>query len=143
MLAAQWENLEVSVWQRMTGAPPRESKSFTGGWQGSYHPDGVKGTLEGRDDRWTGPTFQFVRSVSLKFGFDLNITTQPAAIRTNAGLELGTTSPWTQCVYAAGECRPSPRPSPQRERRSSWRARARSVPCGSPARHAPRVPRQG
>jgi len=74
--------------------------SNSGGWIGAYHPDGVKGTLAARDDRWTGPVAKLTELMAKELGFYPNVTEQPAAIRTNSRREIQSTSDWTDCVYA-------------------------------------------
>ena len=74
-------------------------QSNTGGWQGSYHPTGVPHT---RDDRWSGPEWDFVTQAATEGGFYINITAPPPIVTRLANLGNGGTdagSFW-DCTYA-------------------------------------------
>ena len=68
----------------------------SGGWMGSYHPVG-HGV---RDERWSGPTVEFITLVAERAGFYINITDPPEDIKSNGMTHTDSSSSFTQLVYA-------------------------------------------
>ena len=68
----------------------------SGGWMGAYHPVG-HGV---RDERWTGPTVEFIKEVAKLSGCYLNITEPPEEIKSNSVVHTASSSSFTQCVFA-------------------------------------------
>ena len=71
----------------------------TGGSDGAYHPLPGNGH---RDDRWYGPYPALLSKMAARLGFIINITEPPAWIIEQATRTMGSSSPFDQCVYAAG-----------------------------------------
>ena len=69
--------------------------SNSGGFKGSYHPDGNTIPPQ-RDDRWTGPTKELIFEAARRAKAIVNITRAPEWVYRN----LNSTNSFTQCVYA-------------------------------------------
>ena len=87
----------VTLAQSLSGQTLRVGfRTNSGGYLGSYHPVG-HGI---RDERWSGPTVEFVKEVAKRGGFYVNITEPPDEIKSNSILHAGSNSSFTQCVFA-------------------------------------------